>query len=301
MLKRGYSRQVTIGLLAAGGTLGVLLPPSLPLIFYSALTSESISALFMGAIIPGILLSLMFIAYIAWVGVRSKQIQRDERASLREIYKVAREGFGGLIVIVIIMGGVYSGIFTVTEAGAVACLYSIFLCVVWYKTLSLQELLNCILKAGKLGGMITLIIIGANIASILITMTHITQDLLVAIRSLALPGWVFIGAVMIFMIILGGPLEAVSIMVICCPILYPIVTALGYNGVWFGLAMVINTELALISPPEGVNIFILQEIARATTGEVSRGVIPFCIIMLVFLLVILLCPPLTLWLPGLMK
>jgi C4-dicarboxylate transporter, DctM subunit len=301
MLKRGYSRKFTIGMLAAGGTLGILFPPSLPLIFYAALTTESISSLFMGAVVPGILLTLMFIAYTAWVGARDKNIMRDKRAGIREIYQAVRASFGGLVVIVIIIGGIYSGVFTVTEAGAVACLYSIFLCVFWYRTLSWRGLFDCVLKAGKLGGMITLIIVAANIASVLITMTHITQDLLQTIRSLALPGWTFIGATMILMIIMGGPLEAVSIMVICCPILYPIVTALGFSGVWFGVSLVINTELALISPPEGVNIFILQEIAKSTTGEVSKGVIPFCIIMCLFLLIVLVFPPLVLWLPGLMK
>ena len=136
-----------------------------------------------------------------------------------------------------------------------------------------------IMKAGKIASMIILIIIGANITGNLITMTQITQQLLGLVNSLALPSWVYIGIIVIFLIVMGGPLEAVSIMVITVPILYPIITALGFNGVWFGIIQVVVGELALISPPEGINLFILQEIGKATAAEVSRGVIPFLIVM----------------------
>ena len=243
----------------------------------------------------------MFIVYIAWVGMRDKNIERDKRASFKEIFRAGREALGGLIVILIIIGGIYSGFFTVTEAGAVAVLYSIFLTVFWYKTMTFSDLKACVLKAAKMGGMLNLIIVAANIAAILITMSHVTQDLLLWIKTMALPNWVFIVFIMIFMIILGGPLEAVSIMVICCPILYPIVIALGYNGIWFGVAMVINTELAIISPPEGMNLFVLQDMAKGTSAEVWRAVMPFLYIMAAFLAIVLLYPPLTLWLPSVVK
>jgi C4-dicarboxylate transporter, DctM subunit len=301
MLQRGYSRTTTIGLLAAGGTLGILFPPSVGLIFYSALTGESIAKLFMAAVLPGILLCLMFILYIAWVGARDKNIQRDKRASLKEVFAAFKEALGGLIVILIIIGGIYSGLFTVTEAGAFAVIYSIFLTVFWYKTMTFADLKACVLKAARMGGMLNLIIVAANIAAILITMSNITQQLIMYIQTLSLPGWVFIVFVMIFMIILGGPLEAVSIMVICCPILYPIVISLGYNGVWFGVAMVINTELAIISPPEGMNLFVLQQMSGGTSSEVWRAVMPYLFIMLAFLAIVLLFPPLTLWLPSVVK
>ena len=300
MTKRGYSRQTTIGLLAAGGTLGILFPPSLALIMYSALTFESLGKLFLGALIPGIILSLMFIAYMVYVGMTDKNIQRDKRASFKEIRQAFGEGLGGLIVIVIIMGGIYSGLFTPTEAGAIAVLYSIFLCTVWYRTMSWDKLKTSIMKAGKIASMIILIIIGANITGNLITMTQITQQLLGLVNSLALPSWIYIGIILVFLIVMGGPLEAVSIMVITVPILYPIITALGFNGVWFGIIQVVVGELALISPPEGINLFILQEIAKATAAEVSRGVIPFLIVMAIFLLILCIFPSLTTWLPALL-
>jgi len=298
MTSRGYSRKTTIGLLAAGGTLGILFPPSLGLIMYSALTFESLGTLFIAAVIPGVILSLMFIAFMVYVGLTDKNIQRDKRAGLKEIGKAFKEGFGGLMVIVIIMGGIYSGFFTPTEAGAVALLYSIFLCTIWYRTLSWEKFTASVMKAGKIGAMIILIIIGANITGNLITMTQITQQLLAIVNSFDIPNWIYIASIVVFLIILGGPLEAVSIMVITVPILYPIIKALGFSGIWFGIIQVVVGELALISPPEGINLFILQEIGKATAAEVSRGVMPFLAIMAFFLLLLCLFPSLTMWLPA---
>jgi C4-dicarboxylate transporter, DctM subunit len=298
MLKRGYNRQVSIGLLAAGGTLGILFPPSLALIFYSAITFESLGSLFLAAVVPGLLLSLFFIGYMVVVGLRDPNIQRDPRASLAEIWQATQESFGGLIVILIIMGGIYSGLFTPTEAGAVAVLYSLALCTFWYKTLPWPKLVACIMKAGKISAMIILIIIGANVTGNLITMTQITQDLLKLINGLPVPSWLYLLLILVFLIILGGPLEAVSIMVITCPILYPVIKALGFDGLWFGVIMVVTGEMALISPPEGINLFILQEVGKASAAEVSRGVIPFLILMGVFLALISIFPGLATWLPS---
>lgn len=300
MLKRGYSRKTSIGLLAAGGTLGILFPPSIALIFYSIITFESLGKLFLASVIPGIILCLMFIAYMAYVGMKDNNIARDPRATFKEICQATGKSMGGLIVIVIIMGGIYSGLFTPTEAGAVAAVYSIFLCTVWYRTMSWERLKSCFLKAGKISAMIVLIIIGANITGNLITMTQITQQLLKVIASLAMPSWIYMFIIIIFLIILGGPLEAASIMVMTVPMLYPVIISLKFNGLWFGVIMAVTSELALISPPEGINLFILQEIGRATAAEVSKGVIPFLIIMGVFLLIISLFPSLSTWLPSIL-
>ncbi len=301
MLKRGYSRTMSIGLLAAGGTLGILFPPSIALIMYSALTFESLGQLFLAAFIPGLILTFFFCGYIFVVGLKDKNIQRDKRASLSEIRQATGESIGGLIVIIIIMGGIYSGLFTPTEAGAVAVLYSIFLTTVWYKTLSLRGLAGCVLKAGKLSSMIILIIVAANITGNLVTMSQITQDLLSLVQSMSLPSWLYVVFILLLLIVLGGPLEAVSIMVITVPILYPVIKSLGFNGLWFGIIQVVTGELALISPPEGINLFILQEVGKSTAGEVSRGVIPFLVLMGVFLVLICVFPGLTSWLPAVLK
>ena len=298
MLSRGYNRKFVIGLLAAGGTLGILFPPSLPLMLYGAMTGESIGSLFMATLIPGLILAAMFCLYVAFVAGRNKNIRREPRASLKEILAAAKEASGGLITIVIIMGGIYSGIFTPTESGGVAAIYSILLCCFIYRGLSLKGLKESALEATRVNSMIMFIIIGANITGQVVLMSQIPNNLLSFIKAAEVAPWIVIVLINIFLIILGGPLEAITILVITLPILYPLITGLGFSGLWFAVIMMINMELALISPPEGLNLFILQDLAKSTAGEVSRGVIPYLVIIAVFLALISLVPGLTNWLPA---
>jgi C4-dicarboxylate transporter, DctM subunit len=300
MLSRGYDRKLVIGLLAAGGTLGILFPPSLALMLYGAMTAESLGSLFMAGLIPGLILTGMFCLYVAIVASRDKNIQRQPRASFPEIVKATKDAAGGLLTILIIIGGIYSGVFTPTESGGVAAIYTLVLCIFIYRTLSREKLKTALLQATRVSSMILLIIIGANIAGQAILLTQISQNILSFVKSMAVPPWVIMLCVNIFLIIMGGPLEAITILVIALPILYPLVTGLGFSGLWFGIIMVINMELALISPPEGLNLFILQNLAKSTAQEVTRGIIPFLIIMGLFLLLISLVPSLTTWLPSLM-
>ena len=301
MLARGYSRHLTIGLLAAGGTLGILFPPSIPMMLYASMTNESLGALFMGGVIPGLILSGMFCIYVAFVAGRDKNVHREKRASFGEIITGAKEALGGLITIVIIMGGIYSGIITPTESGGIAAIYSIILGLFIYRSLSGKNLRQSLLDGARISSMIMLIVIGANISGQVILMAQISQNILLWVKSMDLPVWVIILCINIFLIIMGAPLEAVSILVITLPILYPLMIGLGFSGVWFAIVMVINMELALISPPEGLNLFILQDMAKATAGEVSRGVIPFLIIIALFLVLISAFPALSTWLPSLMQ
>ncbi len=301
MLARGYDRKFTIGLLAAGGTLGILFPPSIPMMLYASMTNESLGALFMGGVIPGLILSGMFCLYVALVAGRDKNVQRQPRATFSEILSGTKEAAGGLITIFIIMGGISSGIITPTESGGVAGIYSIILCLFLYRSLSAQNLKKALLDATRISAMIMLIVIGANISGQVILMAQISQNILLWVKSMQLPTWVIILSINIFLIIMGAPLEAVSILVITLPILYPLMTGLGFSGIWFAIVMVINMELALISPPEGLNLFILQDMAKSTAGEVSRGVVPFLIIIAIFLCLISAVPSLSTWLPSLMQ
>ena len=301
MLSRGYPRRLTIGLLAAGGTLGILFPPSIAMILYGAMTNESLGSLFMAGLIPGLILSVMFCIYVAVVGGRSKSIQREPRANFKEILLAAKEATGGLFTILIIMGGIYSGVFTPTESGGVASIYSLILCIFVYRTLSREGIKNIFLDTARVAGMIMFIIIGANITGQVVLMAQISQNILMAVKSMQLPTWVIILSINIFLVVAGGPLEAISILVITLPILYPLVTGLGFSGLWFAVIMVINMELALISPPEGLNLFVLQNLAKSNAAEVSRGVIPFLVIIAIFLILISAVPSLSTWLPAVLK
>lgn len=301
MLARGYSRKLTIGLLAAGGTLGILFPPSLPLLLYASMTNESIGSLFMGTLVPGLILAAMFCIYMAVAAGRDKNIQRQPRATFKEIMITTKGAIGGLITIIIIMGGIYSGIFTPTESGGIAAIYSVILCAFIYRTLSKEGLKKSLLEITTINAMIMMIIIGANLTQQVILMGQIPQNILKALTSFQISPWVIILSINIFLIIMGGPLEAITILVITLPMLYPIVTQLGFSGVWFAVIMMINMELALISPPEGMNLFILQNMAKSNAAEVSWGVVPFLIIMGLFLALISLVPSLVTWLPALLK
>ncbi len=299
MLSRGYSRKFTIGLLAAGGTLGILFPPSLPLMLYGAMTGESLSALFLGTLVPGLILTVIFCVYVAVIAGRDKNVRREPKATMREVGTATKQAVGGLMTIVIIMGGIYSGIFTPAESGGIAAVYSILLCCVIYRSLSLKGLKESALESARINSMILFIVIGANVTGQVVLMSQIPNQLLGFIKGAEVPSWAVVGLVNIFLIILGGPLEALTILVITLPILYPLITGLGFSGLWFAVIMMINMELALISPPEGLNLFIMQDLTKATAGEVSRGVVPYLVIIALFLILISLFPGLTNWLPGL--
>lgn len=301
MLARGYSRRLTIGLLAAGGTLGILFPPSLPLLLYASMTNESIGALFMGTLLPGVILAVMFSLYMVLAARRDKNIQRQPRATFKEITSATKEAIGGLFTIIIIMGGIYSGIFTPTESGGVAAVYSVILGLFIYRSLSMKGLKTSLLEITRINAFIMMIIIGANLTQQVILMGQIPQNIVKTIATMQIPPWVVMLSINIFLILMGGPLEAITILVITLPMLYPLVTQLGFSGVWFALIMMINMELAMISPPEGINLFVLQDMAKSNAAEVSWGVVPFLIIIGLFLVLISFVPSLVTWLPSLMK
>lgn len=301
LLKRGYNREMTIGLLAAGGTLGILFPPSVALMLYGAMTNESIGFLFIAGVIPGIILSLMFCFYVAWKAGRDPNVQREPRASGREILSTALKASGGLGTIVIIMGGIYTGVFTPNESGGVSCFYSVLICFLAYRSLTAKDFKAAMMEGARISAMIMMIIIGANLTQQVILMTQIPQNVLTWVQSLDIAPWFIILAIVLFLFTLGMPLEAVSVLVITLPILYPLVTGLGFSGLWFAVLMVVNMEMALISPPEGLNLFILQNLAKASAAEVTRGVMPFLVLMAVFMLLVCLIPEMATWLPALMQ
>lgn len=301
MLSRGYDRKFVIGLLAAGGTLGILFPPSLAMMIYGAMTDESIGKLFMAGVFPGLILSGMFILYIILLDKFGKnRLPRSDRASLRERVKVTWSATGGLVIPIIVIGGIYSGIFTPTEAAAVAVTYSLCACA-FYKTINRQVFMKMILGGIKTSSMVLFIVVGANICGQLTAMTQIAQNSIEYILSFNLPPWLIIICINIFLIILGAPLEAISILVITLPMLYPLIVKLGFDPLWFAVIMVINMELALISPPEGINLFILQSVAKSNAAEVSKAVVPFLIIIAIFLILISFFPSIATWLPGMVK
>ncbi|WP_027187930.1 TRAP transporter large permease [Desulfovibrio cuneatus] len=301
MISRGYERSFTLGLLAAGGTLGILIPPSIPLILYGSIVEESIGKLFMAGVVPGVLMTLAFIAYAVVKSVRSgfKPLQK---ASWRERLHVTRQNAWSLLLPLIILAGIYTGVFTPTEAAAVGVFYSLVVTLFIYKTLTFRDIPLVCLKAVTTSCMICTIIVGATLFGKVMTMLMIPQLLtqMVVEHNLSM-GW-FLLCINLLMLGLGMILETVSIILLTIPLLLPIMAALHIDPIWYAIILTINMEMALITPPVGVNLYVINGLqADVKMEEIIRGVWPFILIMAGVLGLIMLFPELSTWLPSVMS
>src|SRR5699024_78446 len=287
MTKRGYQRRYVLGLLAAGGTLGILIPPSIPMILYGTVTGESVGKLFVAGIVPGIVLTLAFMIFSS---IQMRHI-REEPATWGERWEATKKAIWGLILPVVIIGGIYTGIFTPTEAAAVGVVLSFLIAILVYRNLTIENLKEISITTVKTNEMILFIMVGAMLLGYILTVVQIPQTITNYATSLDVSKWVIFIFINIVLLILGMFLETVSILVITLPILYPIITALGFDPIWFAIIMIINMELALISPPVGLNLFVLKGLDnRNTISEIVKGVVPYAIIMILFIVILSLFP-----------
>ena len=299
MLSRGYDRKLVLGSVAAGGTLGILIPPSIPMILYGSVTGESVGELFMSGVVPGVVLTIMFIAIIV---LRSRSLPRQEPAPWSERIAVLRRSIWGLFLPVLVVGGIYAGIFTPTEAAAVGTVYSLIITFLLYRTLTLRDLPAILKETVKTTTMIFAIIIGAMIFGFVLTVLQLPQHMTELVTALESNRWFVFIAINLLLLILGCFLETISIILITLPILYPVILKLGFDPIWFSVILVVNMELALITPPVGMNLFVLQGIAKdSNMAEISRGVYPFALAMVAVIAVVAFFPALALWLPQLLK
>ncbi|WP_081707682.1 TRAP transporter large permease [Bacillus massiliigorillae] len=287
MVKRGYNKKYVLGLLAAGGTLGILIPPSVPMIIYGSVTGESIGKLFMAGIVPGIALTLLFMIFSSY---QTRHI-KDTPATWGERMESVKVAIWGLLLPILIIGGIYSGIFTPTEAAAVGVVLSLAISAFVYRNLTLENVKKIILATVKSNAMILFIIVGAMLLGYIMTILQIPQAITEFATESNVSPWVIFILINIVLLILGMFLETISILVITLPIIYPIIVSLGFDPIWFAIVMVINMELALISPPVGLNLFVLKGIDRSNTiSEIVKGVIPYAVIMILFIVVISFFP-----------
>ncbi|WHT49221.1 TRAP transporter large permease [Sporosarcina thermotolerans] len=287
MVRRGYNKRHVLGLLAAGGTLGILIPPSIPMIIYGSVTGESVGKLFIAGIIPGAILTITFMIFSAY---QTRHI-KDIPATWGERLEASRKAIWGLLLPIIIIGGIYTGIFTPTEAAAVGVVLSFAIAIFVYKNINLTTLKEILVSTVKTNAMILFIIIGAMLLGYILTILQIPQGIVNFATSQDVSPWIIFILINIVLLILGMFLETVSILVITLPILYPIIIALGFDPIWFAIIMVINMELALISPPVGLNLFVLKGLDKENTiSEIVKGVIPYAIIILVFIIVLSFFP-----------
>ena len=284
MLSRGYERTLVLGAVAAGGTLGILIPPSIPMILYGAITGESVGQLFMSGVVPGVILTLLFIAVVVY---SSRKLPLQEAASWEERFQALRSSFWGLLLPVLVVGGIYTGAFTPTEAAAIGTVYSLFITFVIYRTLGLKDMPEILLDTVKTTSMIFAIMIGATLFGFVLTILQVPQALTSLVAEMETSRWIVFIAINIL---------------ITLPILYPIIMKLGFDPIWFNVVMLINLELALITPPVGMNLFVLQGISPdSKMTQIIKGVIPFGIIMALEILLLCFFPEIATWLPGIVK
>jgi C4-dicarboxylate transporter DctM subunit len=304
MIKHGYPKELAYGVIAAAGTLGILIPPSGPMILYGAMTEQSVSALFMAGIIPGILLTIIFIIYV--VIIYSKKLERQQPATWKERKSSLREISWVFLLPIIIIGGIYSGLFTVTEAASVAFVVSLILGVFVYKTIRLKEFLEVLKSSASNSGMIMLIISGALLFGFAITIIELPQTISSFITGLEVNRWVVILIIFVILTILGMFLEVVSILLITIPILYPIVNALGFDLIWFGIFVVIVCEMAIITPPVGLNLFVMIQVSEKQKNsmniiQMAKAAFPYLLLMVLLVVLICLFPALATWLPSILE
>jgi C4-dicarboxylate transporter DctM subunit len=299
MVKQGYPKKFGTGVIATSGGLGILIPPSIVMVIYAVSTNSSIGKLFIAGIIPGLLLALLLL-FVTWVVAKKNNYPRMPRASFKELALAFRESFWGLALIVVVIGGIYSGIFTPTEAAAMSAMYAFFVSVFVYKDLTFKQVPKVLLDSANLSAMILYIITNAVLFSFLLTSEQIPQSLAAWINEMGLSPWMFLVVVNILLLIAGNFMEPSSILLITAPILFPVAMKLGIDPIHLGIIMTVNMEIGMITPPVGLNLYVASGISNMGLTEVTKAAAPWILVMLGFLMLITYVPAITLWLPNLL-
>jgi len=296
MVQHGFPKRFGAGVVTTSGALGILVPPSIILVLYGVSTNTSIGTLFMAGIVPGVILALM-LASVTWFIAWRNNYPRLPRASWAERLRALHDGIWGLMLVVIVLGGIYSGIFTPTEAAAVAAVYSFVITVFVYRELKLSEVPKVLLNAANLSAMLLYIITNAVLFSFLMTHEQIPQAMAAWIVEQHFSVWVFLLVVNIILLLAGNVMDPSSILLIMAPILFPLAVNLGVNPIHLGILMVVNMEVGLCHPPVGLNLYVGSGIAKMGISEITIAVLPWLFAMLIFLVMITYIPEISLWLP----
>ncbi|HEX3439524.1 MAG TPA: TRAP transporter large permease subunit [Pseudolabrys sp.] len=299
MVQHGFPKRFGAGVITTSGALGILVPPSIILVLYGVSTNSSIGALFMAGIVPGLILALM-LALVTWFIAWRNDYPRMPKASWGERLRAFYDGFWGLMLVVIVLGGIYSGVFTPTEAAAVAAVYSFFITVFIYRDLKLSEVPKVLLNAANLSSMLLYIITNAVLFSFLMTHEQIPQAMAAWIVEQHFSVWAFLLVVNVILLLAGNVMDPSSILLIMAPILFPLAVNLGINPIHLGILMVVNMEVGLCHPPVGLNLYVGSGIAKMGISEMTIAVLPWLLAMLLFLLMITYISEISLWLPRLL-
>ena len=299
MEKRGYQKELMYGSMAAGGTLGILIPPSIPMIIYGVMTETSVGKLYVAGIIPGILLSIFFAGYIVVRCALDPELapKVKEKISWGARFYSLLEAAPMVGLIFIVLGTMYFGVVTPTEAAALGAFASMILAA-GYRRMTWKTLVNAFRDTVGPTSMCLLIITFASIFSHVVALIGAPKAIFQLIQDLGLPPWGVFALIFLMLILIAYALEELSVMIIMLPFLFPLVTGLGFDGIWFGIVMVVWLEMGFITPPVGINLFVIQGVAKGSTmKEIAWGSTPYVIMMIIFVGILFFFPDLALWLP----
>ena len=298
MVRQGYPKSFGAGVITTSGALGILIPPSIVMVMYSVTTNTSVGQLFMAGVVPGLLLAF-FLGLTTWFLAKKHNYPRMPKASWAERWAAFRKSAWGLFLIVIVMGGIYSGKFTPTEAAAMAAVYAFIIAVFVYKDLRLKQVAKVLLDSASLSAMLLYIITNAMLFSFLMTSENIPQAMAGWITDQGLGVVTFLLVVNILLLLAGNVMEPSSIVLIMAPILFPVAMKLGIDPVHFGILIVVNMEVGMCHPPVGLNLYVASGITKMGISELTVAVLPWLMTMLGFLVLVTYVPQISLWLPHL--
>lgn len=298
MQRYGYRPADSYGVVAAGGTLGILIPPSGPLILYALVTETSIGALFLAGVLPGIILAIIFSLFCIFQGTLHRDSERLKWIGWLECARAVRKSIWALALPPIVLSGIYFGIFTASEAAAIGCVLALAIAVGVYRNFGFRDLYETAFETVRTTAMLFMILAAAAMFGYVVTIMRLPNELVDAVVTMGASPTIFVIAVMLVIFVLGMFLETISIILITTPIILPVMHELGINPIWYGILLMINLELALITPPVGMNLFVIKGITNAPLSVIIRGILPYVLLMMTGLLIVFVFPQTATWLPD---
>jgi len=298
MRDHGYSVDFAVGITGASSTIGPIIPPSLPFVIYGVMANASIGKLFAAGLIPGLVMALTMMIMVTYYA-HTRGWHRDAKFSIVALWQTFKRAFLPLLTPIILVGGMTTGVFTPTEAAIAATVYAIFLGMVIYRTLSLKKLIKVSMETAETTALILLIVAGASIFGYLITLTKVTDNVSALVLSITTEPWVILLLVNIFLLIVGCFMETIAAITILVPVLLPLMDKIGVDPVHFGLIMVLNLMIGLLTPPVGMVLYILARVANISFERATKACLPFLIPLLVSLALVTYWPSMVMYLPNL--